>query len=55
MDVIKRWKEIIQEIKTRTHSHGRLDGTKKSVYKKREQIAALLVIAEVLQGTSKED
>ena len=55
MNVIKRWKEIIQEIKTRTHSYKRLDGTMNSHYNRREQIAALLVIAEVLQGPSKED
>ena len=50
MNVVKRWKEIINEIKTRTHSEPRLDGTIKSHYNKREEIAALLVIAEVLQG-----
>lgn len=55
MNVVERWKEIMQEIKTRTHSHGRLGGGMKSYYNKREQIAALLVIAEVLQGASKEE
>tara|TARA_R100000406_G_scaffold7684_1_gene5040 strand:+ start:10011 stop:10178 length:168 start_codon:yes stop_codon:yes gene_type:complete len=55
VNVIKRWREIIQEIKTTTHSHKGLDGTMKSQYNRREQIAALLVIAEVLQGASKED
>tara|TARA_R100000406_G_scaffold21830_1_gene13647 strand:+ start:3151 stop:3309 length:159 start_codon:yes stop_codon:yes gene_type:complete len=50
MNVVKRWKEIIKEIKTRTHSHGTLSGGMKSYYNRREQIAALLVIAEVLQG-----
>ena len=50
MNVIKRWREIMNEIKTRTHSHSRLDGSMKSYYNKHKEIAALLVIAEVLQG-----
>ena len=55
MDVIKRWKEIINEIKSKTYSEPRLDGTFKKYYNRREQIAALLVIAEVLQGPSEEE
>ena len=50
MNVVKRWKQIINEIKTETSSEPRLNGTFKKYYNYREEIAALLVIAEVLQG-----
>ena len=55
MNVIERWKEIINEIKTKTRSEPRLDGGFKNYYNKREEVAALLVIAEVLQGLSEEE